>query len=143
MYEIKFNLTFRLKGIRSMYSGTVSLEYHADVSILPLPYLSALPSLQPLRSARPGRDARRHRFTIVSIPLSRPGVFLSSLCALPIPWDISTELKKMSFPFFICFLYLFIFFYIRVSSRENSLRYIPLYIIIYNNVKNHGPLNRT
>lgn len=41
---IKFNLTFRLKGIRSMYSGTVSLEYHADACNYPfsLPFLSFL-----------------------------------------------------------------------------------------------------
>lgn len=78
--------------------------------------LSCLPVLSPLlRSPRPGRDARRHRFTIVSIPLSRPGVFLFSLRTSYF-WDISTELKKMSFPLLYVYIYIYVYIYTHMAK---------------------------
>lgn len=76
---IKFNLTFRLKGIRSMYSGTVSLEYHADACNYPFPFIFLpFPAFFHLFIFRPDRDADDVSLHVSIIPLSHPGVFSSS-----------------------------------------------------------------
>jgi len=115
-HTIKFNLIFK-RYTRSMYSGTVSLEYHADVTIS-IFLLFRLPfSL----FFRPDRDTGR--FDTIK-HLFEPIGSISHSSA-----HSSTEFKKKK-----SVLFLFVF-------RE--FFHMFLYIIIYSNVKNHGPLNRT
>lgn len=120
---IKFNLIFK-RYTRSMYSGTVSLEYHADVTI-PFFYIPILPLLViffvPI--------ADNNGIIPFNIPLSQSGVSLFSahflaLRTVPLGFKKKSVLPLFVFPreFFRMFLYI---------------------IIIYSNVKNHGPLNRT
>lgn len=116
-HTIKFNLIFK-RYTRSMYSGTVSLEYHADVTIS---ISFAFPSSLLIISFVP--IVIRDDFDTVKHPFEPIGSISHSSA------HSSTEFKKKKSVLFL------------LVPRE--FFHMFLYIIIYSNVKNHGPLNRT
>lgn len=76
-YSVRLSLTlhFVLKGIRRMYSGTVSLEYHAGVSISFCSFV--------LSFIRPSPWLRRETISLRHDPIEPAGNGSISLCALP------------------------------------------------------------
>lgn len=119
---IKFNLIFK-RYTRRMYSGTVSLEYHADVTIS----FFCFPVFPSHHLSFPDRDNGRIPL-FLTFPWANREYF-SRFCALSSFQDSSTDF--------------FFFFYVLPLFVPREFFRMFLYIIIYSNVKNHGPLNRT